>query len=52
MPVIDLTKTTEYRNSMQPLIDKWKWLLDELGYDPKTEWDTCEWLVWGWENSD
>jgi hypothetical protein len=51
MPVVDLTKTTEYQEWIQSLINgKYRDLIAEQYSDYDR--DTIEWMVWHWENDD
>jgi len=42
----DLTKAPEYKKLMLPHVERYRKDLEEMGYDPDTEWELCEWLVY------
>jgi hypothetical protein len=44
--IIDLTKTESYKAMMRPIVEAHRPLLAEMGYDPDTQWELCEWLVY------
>lgn len=49
MPIVDLTKTAEYQEWINGLINgKYRDIIAELYSDEDR--DTIEWLVWHWEN--
>ena len=52
MPVINLVETPDYIDVMMPIVEAFRSQLEEMGYDPDTDWDLCEWLVWHWLNDD
>jgi len=52
MPVIDLTKTDEYREVLQPHVEEHRPLLEENGFDAENDFELCAWLVWHWETDE
>ncbi len=48
----DLTKTPAYRDFARKRMERYRKDLLEMGYDPDTDFDLCDWLVHHWENDD
>ena len=47
MPVIDLTKTQEYRDAMAPVMEAYRDDLAAMGYSiEKDGWELCEFIVY------
>jgi hypothetical protein len=45
-PIDDLTQTPEYVASMRPIVERYRPLLKQMGYDLDKDWNLCEFMVW------